>query len=136
MMQRDVTVVRDDFNGSGELGSGWQWMIGRKPVSRIADGRLILEVGETAAVAVQSITAPSFVAETAVEVARISTGTFAGLAVYGDRVNHLALVTDGSFLPPWDRGVRTGLYVAGSAGATASFDYFSSIPDDGKLFAP
>jgi hypothetical protein len=43
--------------------------------------------------------------------------------------------TDGSFLPPWDRGVRTGVYVAGD-GASAAFDYFRSTPDDSQLFAP
>ena len=117
-----------------------------------------------------------------------------GLAIYGDRLNHLALVTDGkriqvwsqrrgertvvaetavppgaavrlrvacldgnrfrfavpdgqggwvelagetdgSFLPPWDRGVRAGLCVAGPSGAAGTFDYFSFTPDDGKLFA-
>jgi xylan 1,4-beta-xylosidase len=43
---------------------------------------------------------------------------------------------DGSFLPPWDRGVRTGLYVSGPKAARASFDYFSLTPDDAKLFTP
>jgi hypothetical protein len=47
----------------------------------------------------------------------------------------LAGETDGSFLPPWDRGVRVGVYVAGANGAAASFDYFLSKPDDGKLLA-
>jgi beta-xylosidase len=31
---------------------------------------------------------------------------------------------DGSFLPPWDRGVRVGLTAKGPTGATASFDRF------------
>ncbi|MBA9078646.1 family 43 glycosylhydrolase [Rufibacter quisquiliarum] len=31
---------------------------------------------------------------------------------------------DGSFLPPWDRGVRVGLSAKGPAGATAAFDWF------------
>ena len=194
--QKDVTVVRDDFNGTGTaLGAGWQWMLGRKPVARLGGGLLTLESGDTATSAVQSITVPSFVAETAVERKAIAPGVRAGLAVYGDRVNHLALVTDGkkvevwseqksqrhrvaegeapagasirlriacvdgnrfrfavqnaagkwtelagetdgSFLPPWDRGVRTGVYVSGAAGATASFDYFTATPGDEKLFAP
>ena len=48
----------------------------------------------------------------------------------------LAGETDGSFLPPWDRGLRTGLYVTGDKGAIGSFEYFVSSPDDGKLLAP
>lgn len=48
----------------------------------------------------------------------------------------LAGETDGSFLPPWDRGVRAGLFVAGADGAAGGFSYFSSLPDDGKLLTP
>lgn len=48
----------------------------------------------------------------------------------------LAGETDGSFLPPWDRGVRTGVYVSGEAGSTASFDYFTATPGEEKLFSP
>ena len=54
----------------------------------------------------------------------------------GGKWTELAGETDGSFLPPWDRGVRTGVYVAGAAGAKASFDYFSATPGDEKFFAP
>lgn len=194
-LQKPVTSFREDFGGQGELEPGWQWIIGRRPATRISDGRLTLTVADEPASTVQSITVPSFVAETAVDTKRLADGAFAGLVVYGDRVNHLALVTDGkkiqawslrrnerttvaettaapgaairlrvaavdgsrfrfavqgsdgkwvelagetdgSFLPPWDRGVRAGVYVAGSKGATGSFDYFVSTPDDGKLFAP
>lgn len=194
-MQKDVTSFRDDFSGRGELGAGWQWIIGRRPATRISDGRLTLTVEEEPASAVRSITVPSFVAETAVDAKGLASGAFAGLVVYGDRVNQLALVTDGqtvqvwsqrrnerttvaeaktsggaairlrvacvdgnrfrfavqgsggkwtelasetdgSFLPPWDRGVRTGVYVSGPKQAAGSFDYFVSTPDDGKLFAP
>ena len=35
-----------------------------------------------------------------------------------------------------DRGVRTGMYVAGGKDAAVSFDYFSSSAGDDKLFAP
>jgi len=54
----------------------------------------------------------------------------------GGKWKELAGETDGSFLPPWDRGVRTGMYVAGAKGAAGTFEYFASTPDDGKLFAP
>lgn len=193
--QRDVARLRAEFNGRGELEPGWQWPVGHRPISQLADGSLALTAGDEPATAVQSITVPSFVAETAVAAKSLGAGAFAGLAVYGDRANHLAFVTDGktvqiwsrrrgdrtvvaetpalagdlvrlrvacsegnrfrfavqgaggkwtelggetdgSFLPPWDRGVRTGVYVAGPKGATGSFDYFSSVPDDAKLFAP
>ncbi len=42
--------------------------------------------------------------------------------------------TDGSFLPPWDRGVRVGLSVAGPKSAQARFDYFALAPGE-DLFA-
>ena len=193
--QGDVTTLRATFDGRGELGPGWQWPVGQKPQSRLGDGRLTLTAGDEPATAVQSITVPSFTAETAVETQGLGAGAWAGLAVYGDRANHLALVTDGkvvqlwsrrrnertvvtetaaapgaqialraacidgsrfrfavrgadgawreiggetdgSFLPPWDRGIRTGVYVAGAKGAAGRFDHFTSVPDDGKLFAP
>lgn len=192
--QQDLTRFRDDFNGRGDLPSGWQWPVGPKPATALAGGSLTLTVTDGPAAVVQSIVVPSFVAETAVEAGRLSGGAFGGLAIYGDRVNHLALVTDGkktqvwsqrrgersvvaeratppgasirlriacldgnrfrfavqdggggwveiagetdgSFLPPWDRGVRAGVYVAGPGGATCTWAYFSSTPDDGKLFA-
>jgi beta-xylosidase len=47
----------------------------------------------------------------------------------------IAAETDGSFLPPWDRGVRVGLIAAGPKGTACTFAYFASTPDDGKLFA-
>ncbi|MES2692593.1 MAG: family 43 glycosylhydrolase, partial [Verrucomicrobiota bacterium] len=193
--QKDVTSFRDEFGGSGELSPGWQFIFGRTALSKLSGGRLTLTAGEEGASAVQSIMVPSFVAETAVDTKTLASGAFAGVVVYGDRVNHLSLVTDGktiqvwsqrkgertkvaetvaqagatvklrvasvdggrfrfavqgaggkwtelasetdgSFLPPWDRGVRTGLYLSGASGAAGSFDYFSLTPDDGKLFAP
>lgn len=194
--QRDVRTFRADFDKAGELEPGWQWVIGRKPATKISDGKLTLTMTDAdPASAVQSITTPSFVAETAVDAKGLASGAFAGIAAYGDRANHLALVTngqavqvwsirkgertvvaeaavkagapvrlriasiegdrfrfavqaeggkwtelagetDGSFLPPWDRGVRTGMYVAGAKGAAGTFEYFASTPDDGKLFAP
>lgn len=192
--QIDIAPLRDDFSGAG-LTPAWQWPMGRKPAARVAGGFLTLEVSDVTATAVQSITVPSFVAETAVDPRSLSAGTSAGLVVYGDRTNQLALVTDGrkvqvwseqkgqrnkvaeadaqtgatvrlrvacidgnrfrfalqdesgkwtevagetdgSFLPPWDRGVRTGVAVLGTAGASARFDYFSATPGDEKLFAP
>ena len=130
----------------------------------------------------------------AVAPATIIKGASAGLAVFGDRANHLALLTDGrtiqvwseqkgqrrkvaetaataggvirlriacidgstfrfavqgggtwtelagategSALPPWDRGVRVGVHVEGAAGAAASFDYFSMMPGAGQWLAP
>ena len=192
--QKDITKLRDDFSGR-RLSPSWQWLVGRKPSARVADGWLTLEAGEAAASSALSITVPSFVSETSVDPQKIAKGALAGLAVYGDRANHLALLTDGakvqvwseekgqrrkvaeagakpggairlriacvdgnrfrfaiedpagkwkeiagetdgSFLPPWDRGVRTGVHVFGQAGATASFDYFTATPGDEKLFAP
>lgn len=191
--QADVTRFRDDFSGPAGFPPGWQWPIAGRPESRQADGRLTLTARGGPATAVQSIMVPSFVVETAVEPGRLANGAFAGLVVFGDKVNHLSLLTDGktvqvwnqrrgervtvaqtpapegaavrlriacidgslfrfavqakdgawrelagetdgSFLPPWDRGLRAGLYVAGNDGAAGSFDYFSSMPDDGKLF--
>lgn len=193
--QGDVTRFRDEFSGSGELPPGWQWPIERKPASRRADGKLTLITGDEPATAVQSITVASFVVETSVDVRSLTTGASAGLVVFGDRVNQIALVTDGkkiqlwsqqrgqrtpiaetataggatvalriaavdggkfrfavraangtwnelaretdgSFLPPWDRGLRTGLYVTGEKGAAGAFDYFVSTPDDTRLLAP
>lgn len=190
--QTDITAFRDDFSGAG-LAHGWQWLIGAKPKSAMTTGVLTLEATAEPAATVQSIRVPSFVAETAVDARKLTGGALAGVAVYGDRVNHLALVTDGkivqlwnqrrnqrtkvsetaapkgdviklriacidgnrfrfalqdatgkwaefagetdgSFLPPWDRGVRTGVYVGGPAGAKASFDYFTTTPGDEKLF--
>ena len=193
--QQDITRFRDDFEAGQRLAPGWQWPIGRTPDAGLANGALTLTVTEGPATVVQSIMVPSFVAETAINVRQLSAGAFAGLALYGDRLNHLALVTDGakvqvwsqrkgekvvvaeataaagpelrlriagiegsrfrfavqgpggawtelagetdgSFLPPWDRGVRAGLYVAGAAGASGAFAYFTSTPDDSKLFNP
>jgi beta-xylosidase len=193
--QGDLSGFRDEFSAPGALPPGWQWPVGQKPVARVSDGMLTLTTAEEPATAVRSITVPTFVAETAVDVRRLANGTFAGLVVFGDRMNHLALVTDGktvelwtqrkgqratvaqtdaqkggairlrvaclngdkfrfavqaaggiwkeistetdgTFLPPWDRGVRTGMYVAGGKDAAVSFDYFSSSAGDGKLFAP
>jgi len=192
--QKDITAVRDDFSGQ-TLGPTWQWLVGRRPATRLSGGWLTLDASENGAATVQSITVPSFVAETAVDPKKLEHGALAGLAIYGDRANHLALVTDGakvqvwseeksqrrkvaeraaqagaavrlriacidgnrfrfamqgpggqwqeiggetdgSFLPPWDRGVRTGVYVLGDTGARASFDYFTALPGDEKLFAP
>jgi xylan 1,4-beta-xylosidase len=143
---------------------------------------------------VRSITTPSFVAETAVDVEHLGANGFAGLVVYGDRANEIDFVTDGrriqiwsrrrqlrstvadvsagaaapvalrvaciggnafrfavrsvegkwqevgtetdgAFLPPWDRGVRVGLCVAGPKSTQASFTYFTMTPDDAGLFA-
>lgn len=193
--QNDVTRLREDFSGNGELPPGWQWPIDRRPLAQRANGRLTLTVAEDPATAVQSVTVPSFVVETAVEAPALQNGASAGLVVFGDRANHLAFVTDGkkiqlwhqrrgertlvseaaspaasavrlrvsaqngnrfrfavqtaegkwtefaaetdgSFLPPWDRGLRTGLYVAGAKGAAGSFDYFVSTPGEGSLFSP
>jgi beta-xylosidase len=193
--QIDLARFREDFSGRGELPAGWQWPVGRRPAAKLSDGMLTLTVTDDTTAAVQSITIPSFVAETAVDTKRLASGAFAGLVVFGDRTNQLSLVTngktiqvwnqrrgerttiaetaaqsggairlriacidgnkfrfavqgkggawtevagetDGSFLPPWDRGVRTGVFVAGEKGAAASFDYFVSTPDDGMLFAP
>jgi xylan 1,4-beta-xylosidase len=192
--QKDVTSFREEFDGSGELPPGWQWPIGRKPLSRVAGGKLTLTATDEAATAVQSITVPSFVAETAIDPRGITKGAFAGIMLFGDRANHLALVTDGkkiqvwnqrrsertivaesavqpgvairlrvaamdgnrfrfavegvgsawtelagetdgSFLPPWDRGLRAGVYVAGEPAATGSFDYFTAIPDGSRVLA-
>jgi beta-xylosidase len=197
--QTDTTLVHDDFDHDGELGVGWQWPIGRKPAAHVAGGALTLAAGAglsgvALTSAVRSITVPPFVAETALDPKRIAAGVSAGLVIYGDRANHLALLTDcktaqvwsqqrgqatkvaeapvasaapvrlriacldgnrfrfaiqdergawreiagesdGSFLPPWDRGVRTGLGVSGPAGASASFDYFAATPGEEKLFA-
>ncbi len=194
--QGDVTRFRDEFDRGASLAPGWQWPIGRRPAATLADGAVTLTVTDGPATAVQSITVPSFVAETAVDVRRLTGGAFAGLALYGDRINHLALVTngrtfqlwsqrrgertviaeapvaagsgdslrlrlagidgnrfrfavpapdggwaeiagetDGSFLPPWDRGIRAGLYVAGEVGAAGAFAYFNSTPGDAGLFA-
>jgi beta-xylosidase len=189
-LQTDVTLVRDDFSRDGDLGAGWQWLIGRKPDARIKGGLLTLKASD----AVRSITVPSFVSETALDPKQLSSGASAGLLIYGDRANHLALLTDGktaqvwreqrsqrtkvaevplasaspvrlrvacvdgnrfrfavqdergawqeiagetdgSFLPPWDRGVRTGVGVRGPDDATASFDYFVATPGDENLFA-
>lgn len=194
-VQKDMTRFREDFSSGDGLAPGWQWPVARQPAARIAGGRLTLTATEEPATAVQSITVPSFVAETAVVTGGLTPGAFAGLVVFGDRVNQLSLVTDGksiqvwnqrrgdrttlaetaaaagaairlriacvdgnrfrfavqgkngawtelaaetdgSFLPPWDRGVRTGLLVAGPKGAAGSFDYFTSTPDDGKLLVP
>jgi xylan 1,4-beta-xylosidase len=192
--QGDLSGFREEFTGSGVLPSGWQWPIGRQPAARISDGQLTLTATDEPATAVRSITVPTFVAETSVDVRRLTKGASAGLVVYGDRMNHLALVTDGksvqlwsqrkgertvvaqteaaaggvvrlrvacvggdkfrfalqaggawkefaaetdgSFLPPWDRGVRTGVYVAGGKDAAGSFDYFASVAGDGKLLTP
>jgi len=195
LAQADSTRFRADFTGSGELAAGWQWPLGRRPAARIADGALTLTARGGPATAVRSITVPSFVAETAVEARRLTAGASAGLVLYGDPANSLALVTDGkkiqvwnhrrgqrsivaetaaaagesirlrvacldgnrfrfavrngdgawtelagetdgSFLPPWDRGVRVGVYVSSADGAAGGFNYFSSTPDDSKLFAP
>jgi beta-xylosidase len=192
--QADTTLVRDDFDRDGELGVGWQWLIGSKPAAHVAGGALTLTAGAGLSSTVRSITVPTFVSETALDPKRIAAGASAGLVIYGDRANHIALLTDGrtaqvwsqqrgqavkvaeapvasaapvrlriacldgnrfqfaiqdergawkeigdntdgSFLPPWDRGVRTGLGVSGPAGATASFDYFSATPGDENLFA-
>jgi beta-xylosidase len=191
--QVDVTALRDDFSGSS-LAPGWQWLIGRKPAARIAGGKLTLEAGAGPASTVQSIRVASFIAETSVDPATLTRGASAGLAVFGDPANHLALLTDGkkirvwselkgqlrqaaeaeaapggvirlriacvdgrtfrfavrgtgpwtelggatdgSSLPPWDRGVRVGLHVEGSAGAAASFDYFAMTPGVDGLLAP
>jgi xylan 1,4-beta-xylosidase len=191
--QKDITALRDDFSGQG-FGPGWQWLVGRKPAAQMKQGYLTLQASDGPASTVQSITVPSFVAETAVDLKALAAGASAGLVIYGDRANHLALLTDGktvqvwseqkgqrnkvaqteaqggaairlriacvdgnrfrfaiqgaggkwtelagetdgSFLPPWDRGVRTGVYVAGQPGASASFDYFTATPGDDKLFA-
>ena len=192
--QADTTLVRDDFDRSGALGTGWQWLIGQKPAAHVTDGALTLTAGTALSSTVRSITAPTFVAETALDPQKIAAGATAGLVIYGDRANHIALLTDGktaqvwsaqrsqrtkvaeapvvptapvrlriacldgthfrfaiqdergawkeiadqtdgSFLPPWDRGVRTGLGVSGPAGATASFDYFTAAPGEENLFA-
>jgi beta-xylosidase len=192
--QPSIAEWREEFDGDGELSPGWQWPIGRKPVMAKKDGALTLRVAEGSATAVQTIVTPSFVVETVVVADRLRGGAAGGLAIYGDRVNHLALVTDGkqtqvwseqrgqrtvvaakptppgalirlriacldgnrfrfaaqdragawvelagetdgSFLPPWDRGVRAGLTTAGPRGAECTFTYFSSTPDDGKLLA-
>lgn len=187
--QTDVTAWHEDYSRGGRLPSGWQWPIGARPAMRIGDGLLTLTVGkEGPAAVVRSITVPTFAAETGVAVTRLKGDAFAGLAAYGDRANHLAVVTDGktiqvwlvrkgerqvlaqrpapaaaewirlrltcqdgnrfgfaaqaadgawspfegptdgSFLPPWDRGVRAGHYVAGSAGASGGFDAFVLAP--------
>ncbi len=193
--QADSTRFRADFTGSGELAPGWQWPLGRRPDARIADGALVLTAHGGAALAVRSITGPSFVAETSVATRRFTAGASAGLVLHGDPDGSLALVTDGkkiqvwnqrrgqrsivaetaaaagesirlrvacldgtrfrfavrngdgawteltgespaSFLPPWERSVRVGVYVSGTDGAAGGFDYFSSTPDDSKLFTP
>ena len=193
--QKDITLVRDNFGRDGDLAPGWQWILGRKPAARVKGGKLTLEAGSEPAAAVQSITVPSFVAETSVDPKTLTHGALAGLVIFGDRANHLALATDGrkiqvwseqkgqrfkvaeadalpgkpirlrvacidgnrfrfaleaadgrwreiagetdgSFLPPWDRGVRTGLIVSGVSGAAGSFGTFSATPGDEKLFAP
>jgi xylan 1,4-beta-xylosidase len=192
--QQDLSQFREEFATTGVLPSGWQWPIGRQPTARVSDGHLTLTATEEPATAVRSITVPTFTAETSVDVRRLTNSAHAGLVVYGDRMNHLALVTDGktvelwsqrkgertivaktdaaaggavrlrvaciggnkfrfavqgsgaawkefaaetdgSFLPPWDRGVRTGVYVTGKD-AAGSFDYFASAAGDGKLLTP
>jgi len=37
--------VRDDFDREGELGVGWQWLIGSKPAAHLAGGALTLHCG-------------------------------------------------------------------------------------------
>lgn len=192
--QADLTRWRDEFAGTGALPAGWQWPLGARPNAVKSGGALKLTVDDGPAAVVQSITTPSFVVEAEVERSGLRAGAFGGLAIYGDRVNHLALVTDGkrievwsqrraqrtvvastdaapgpgvrlrvacidgsrfrfavqgaagdwkeiagetdgSFLPPWDRGVRAGLLASGDKGASCTFAYLASTPDDGKLFA-
>jgi beta-xylosidase len=89
--QKDVTLIRDDFSGSA-LAPGYQWPIGRAPKTELKMGALVLHATDAPATAVQSITVSSFVAETAVKSVN---GSNAGIVVFGDQANHLALVTDG-----------------------------------------
>jgi len=51
-------------------------------------------------------------------------------ALSGDGRNwtDIAEELDGSFLPPWDRGVRIALVVGGAEGATAKFDWLRITP--------
>jgi beta-xylosidase len=42
---------------------------------------------------------------------------------------------DGDFLPPWDRAVRIGYYVAGRTGGEARFDYFKLKADGESLLS-
>ncbi len=125
--ETDLTAFRADFADEGDSPAGGQWPSGCKPA------------------------------------ARRTAGAFAGLAGYGDRKNQLVFVsdgravevwnqrkgartvvaapalageTDGSFLPPRDRGVRAGLFVAGANGASGDFAFFASQPDDAELLAP
>src|SRR5207248_2362544 len=87
--QRMESVTDDDFSGAA-LSPAWQWPIGRRPNAHVAGGKLALESdGQGSASAVQSVTAASYVAETLVDRATLSPGAFAGLAIFGDRVNHL-----------------------------------------------
>lgn len=44
--------------------------------------------------------------------------------------------TSGAYLPPWDRGVRIGLGLAGKNPAQAGFAYFTLAPDGIRLLAP
>ncbi|MDO8539798.1 MAG: family 43 glycosylhydrolase [Opitutaceae bacterium] len=191
--QKMNASIRDEFSG-GQLAPGWQWPVSRRPDARMQAGFLTLRAGAAPAAAVQSITVPSFVAETSVDIRKLGQGAFAGLSVYGDSANQLALVTDGttievwnqrrgeravaakataaavqmlrlrvactdgqrfrfavqdsggqwteiagetdgSFLPPWDRAVRVGVFISGPTGAEATFDYFAATPGDGGLFA-
>ncbi len=48
----------------------------------------------------------------------------------------IGVETNGAHLPPWDRGVRVGLMVTGSASVRGSFDYFSVTPGNTHFLLP
>ncbi len=83
-------ATADSFDGGPALRPGWQWPIRHRPEAMVAKGRLTLGPrGAVPAVLAQPLRQPAFVAETEVG---MSDSTAAGLAVFGNGENSLALL--------------------------------------------
>ena len=95
------TRFRDDFTG-GPLDPRWQWPWDQSPAPRVEDARLRLRTGShPIAVAARQTAARTFTATAIVDVASVSAAGRAGLAVFGNRGNLIAVTLDRGADEPW-----------------------------------
>ncbi|MFL5349677.1 MAG: family 43 glycosylhydrolase [Hyalangium sp.] len=106
-------VFFDDFTSPTPV-LGWQWPVGIKPVSSIANGELTLAppaeaaTDRTGGVLARSSPSANYTVEAVLDRTGLTAGTVAGLSAFGDPDNSLGVALNGTNVELWQRQWKDG----------------------------